>query len=97
MMNWDHLKDRTQEELIQHIIAAEQAQTNWERAYKAEKEAKERAEAALDAAMKDAERYRYLRQVDRAEQWENLLMVRPIWSSEAIDAAIDAAIAEGKS
>lgn len=31
-------------------------------------------------------------QVDRSEQWENLLMVRPMWSTESIDAAIDRAL-----
>jgi hypothetical protein len=54
----------------------------------------ERLRARLAEAERDAARYRYLRQVDRVEPWENLLMLRPIWSSLDIDAAIDAAMAE---
>jgi hypothetical protein len=52
----------------------------------------ERLRARLAEAERDAARYRYLRQVDRVEPWENLIMLRPIWSSLDIDAAIDAAM-----
>ena len=50
-------------------------------------------QARLAEAERDAARYRYLRQIDRVEPWESLLMLRPIWSSLDIDAAIDAAMA----
>lgn len=46
--------------------------------------------AERDALLPDAERYRWLRQVDRCEAWENLLMLRPITRTEDVDAAIDA-------
>jgi len=46
-----------------------------------------------EALRKDAERYRWLRQMDRCQPWNDLLM-RPITRTEDIDAAIDAAIKE---
>jgi hypothetical protein len=44
-----------------------------------------------EALRKDAERYRWLRQMDRCQPWSDLLM-RPITRTEDIDAAIDAAL-----
>ena len=54
------------------------------------------AEQVSPDVLRDAERYRYLRQIDRADSWSSLLAPNIITSALDIDAAIDAAIAEGK-
>jgi len=56
-------------------------------------DARARVDALVAEMARDCERYRWLRQIDRSIEWENLLLCKwgTITGSEQIDAAIDAA------